>query len=219
MKRKLLAVVTVFAIAGCASINKQPIGVSTVTDLKAKSIAHTKREAPAFTSMTPGTMLVPIVGAALMFSEGKSIVDANNLKDPSESIASELMDAISTAHGAKSSSQPVVVSDDSAAKISAAGKGATPYIIDVETIAWGIMYFPKEKSRYRVMYSAKARLINTATESIVAEGFCKTIPPEDAANAPTYDELLDREAIRLKQELSSAANKCVNSFKREMLLL
>lgn len=218
MKRKLLAVVTAFAIAGCASINKQPIAVSTVADLKAKTIAHTKREAPAFASMTPGKMLFAIVGGALAISEGKSIVDANNLKDPSEAIASELMDAISTAHGAKSSSQPVVVSDDSATKISAAGKGTTPYIIDVETIHWGIMYFPKEKSRYRVMYTAKARLINTVTESIVAEGFCASIP-EDPANAPTYDELLDHEAIRLKQELSSATSKCVNSFKREMLLL
>lgn len=218
MKRKLFAFVTVFAMAGCASINKQPIGVSTVTDLKAKSVAHTKREAPAFAAMTPGKMLVAVVGGVLAISEGKTIVDANNLKDPSEAIASELMDAISAAHGAKSSSQAVVVSDDSAAKISAAGKGATPYIIDVETIHWGIMYFPKEKSRYRVMYSAKARLINTATESIVAEGFCSN-KADDAANAPTYDELLDHEAMRLKQELSVAANKCVNSFKREMLLL
>jgi hypothetical protein len=69
-----------------------------------------------------------------------------------------------------------------------------------------------------LIYTAKARLIDTQTRAVVAEGFCKRIP-ETNTNAPTYEQLLLNDAALLKQELSKAASECVRTLKTEMLSL
>ena len=69
-----------------------------------------------------------------------------------------------------------------------------------------------------MFYAAKARLINTQTKAVVAEGFCKHIP-DSSVNAPTYNELLENGAAKLKSELNAVAGVCVNSMKTQMLSL
>lgn len=218
MKKVLLVVAAAGMFSGCASINKQPIAPTATTELKGQTIAQTKRPLPDFAAMTAGKAAFALIGAALMISEGNSLIANNKVADPADAIASSLVTALESAHGAKSTEQRIAVNASDVTEISAAAGGAARFVVDVQTVNWSFGYFPSDWTHYRVIYSAKARLINTSTKATVAEGFCKRVP-ESNVSAPTYDELTANEAALLKKELSLAVEECVKTLKTEMLTL
>jgi hypothetical protein len=89
-------------------------------------------------------------------------------------------------------------------------------LLDVQTVNWGFAYFPTDWNNYRVIYSAKARLIDTKTRKVLAEGFCSRVP-EKTDDAPSHEELLANQAARLKQELEAAADHCISEFRAKVL--
>jgi len=218
MKKVLLVVAAAGIFSGCASVNKQPIAPNATTELKGQTIAQTKRPPPDFAAMTPGKAAFALIGAALMISEGNSLIAQNKVADPADAIASSLVTALQSAYGAKSTEQQIAVNASNVTEISAAAGGAARFVVDVQTINWSFGYFPTDWTHYRVIYTAKARLINTSTKATVAEGFCKRIP-ESNVGAPTYDELTSNEAALLKKQLSLAVDECVKTLKAEMLTL
>ena len=62
------------------------------------------------------------------------------------------------------------------------------------------------------MYNAHLRLIDTSTASVIVEGACYRVIPETTDNAPTYDELTENDANRLKTEIMRAAKTCIQQF-------
>jgi hypothetical protein len=81
----------------------------------------------------------------------------------------------------------------------------------VRTINWMFAYFPTAWTRYRVMYSARLRLIDVKRSQVIAEGSCSRIP-EETPNAPTFDQLVADKAALLKRELAVAAEHCARVF-------
>lgn len=216
MKKAVVLAATVLSLAGCTTIRNQPIDQKASEAIKGQTVTYAKRDAkPDFVAMTAGKAAFALVGAALMISEGNQIISSNDVPDPAVSIASELAQALEGTHQVKVMSAVTVNGD--AADLSASTAGAK-YVIDVETINWLFAYFPTDWTHYRVLYTGKARLIDTSTKQVVAEGACSR-NPEQAAGAPTYDELLADNAKRLKSELATAASECVALLKRDMLKL
>lgn len=218
MRTLTLLIASLAVFSGCATVNKQAIDKSAATSLKNQTLAHTTRKTPDFSAMTAGKAAFALVGAIAMISEGNSIVSKNNIADPADSIALGLAKSLEAAHGSRLVTPPVFVDTDDATQIVTRINGAARFVIDAKTINWSFGYFPTDWSHYRVIYSAKARLIDTQTKAVVAEGFCKRIP-ENNTNAPTYDQLLSNEAALLKHELAAAASECVKSLRAEMLSL
>jgi hypothetical protein len=218
MKSVLLAVATAAAMSGCASLKNQPIAINTTKELRGQTVAQTKRPTPDFAAMTPGKMGFALVGALLMISEGNSIIANNNVADPADAIASGLMKALESAHGTNPAGQKIAVKSTAVSDIAAAAGDTARFVIDVQTINWTLVYFSGDWTHYRVVYSAKARLINTLTKATVAEGFCARAP-ESNIGAPTYDEFIENEAAVLKKELSLVVEECVNTIKTGMLAL
>ena len=134
------------------------------------------------------------------------------MPDPADAIAAGVGQFLQKDLGSTLVTTPVAIEADDASQIANSTNGKAKFAIDVQTLNWSFGYFPTDWSHYRVIYTAKARLINVDTKAVIAEGFCKRIP-ETNANAPTYDELLANEAKVLKQELSIAASECVKSLK------
>lgn len=217
---RFAAVVSIIAISltGCASVNKQAISSKSVSEIKNQTITYTARKKPDFAAMTAGKAAFAMLGAVAMISEGNSIIANNNVPDPADAIAVGIAKALENSHGARLVTPPIPAEADEASQIVARVNGGTRYVIDAQTINWSFVYFPTDWTHYRVIYTAKARLIDAMTKEVVAEGFCKHIP-ENSANAPTYDELLANQASRLKSELATAAGVCVQSLKTEMLAL
>jgi hypothetical protein len=218
MRKLLLVVAAAAAVSGCATVNRQPIAVAAAKELSGQTVAQTRRPPPDFAAMTAGKAAFALVGAALMISEGNALIASNNVSDPADTIAANLVKALEAAHGARPTEQRIAVSATEVGDIAEAARTAARFVVDVQTINWSFGYFPTDWAHYRVIYAAKARVIDAASKSTVAEGFCKRIP-ESNANAPTYDELTGNEAARLKKELLIAAEECVKTLKSEMLAL
>jgi hypothetical protein len=215
MKKILVLVSLAMLFTGCASVNKVPMTAQTASSLKQQTLTHTTRARPDFAAITAAKASFAMVGAFAMISDGNNIVKTNDVADPANTIAAGLAKALAESHGVKVSAPAAVTSND-AAEIAAAVKDKASYVLDVQTVNWSFAYFPTDWTHYRVMYAARARLIDTATKNIVAEGACSRVPDTNV-NAPTYDQLTANSAALLKQELALAAGACVTSLKAEML--
>lgn len=215
MKKILILISFALLFTGCASVTKVPMSAQTANSLKQQTLTHTTRAKPDFAAMTAAKATFAVVGAFAMIADGNNIVKTNNVADPAEAIAAGLANALTESHGVKVSAPAAVTSND-AAEIAAAAKDKASYVLDVQTLGWSFAYFPTDWTHYRVMYSARARLIDTATKAVVAEGACSRVPQTNV-NAPTYDQLTANSAALLKQELALAAGACVASLKAEML--
>lgn len=212
-----LALVTILA-TGCTSFNKKTIETQAIESLRDQTLTYTVRDKPDFAAMTPGKAMLGLIGAIAMVSEGNSIIAKNNVPDPAVSIADGLAKALDSAHSSRVVTPPVKVDSADLSTILSAANNKARFLIDTQTVDWQITYFPTSYSKYRVGYAAKARLIDSETRTVIAEGFCRRIP-ENKELASSYEELLANDALLLKKELAIAADECVNSMKAEMLLL
>ena len=209
--RAIALLVSSAALAGCVSTATIPVSQKTATDMRGQPVAPVARKTPDFAAMTPGKAMFGLIGAGLMISEGNKIVADNKVADPAANIATELSSMLAQKHGASSSAASVTVDSDDVAKIAQSAPGAR-FIVDVQTVNWSLLYFPTNWARYRVLYTAKARIVDTQAKSVVAESFCKHIP-EDASQAPSYDDLLANEGALLKTHLAQGAKSCLDQLK------
>jgi hypothetical protein len=215
--KKVIVLVTSFTIlSGCVSTKNIQISQQNLKQLNPNNVALTTREKPSFSAMTAGKAMFALVGAAAMIAAGNEIVEDNNIEDPANYIRSEIAKELSKNYGFKiNETDPKSVKTSKASEI-AKDFPESDLVLDVETINWSFAYFPTDWDNYRVIYSAKIRLIDTKSKSIVAEGFCSRVPEEEKT-APSHEELLANKAERLKQELKIAANTCINEFKNKVL--
>ncbi|MFC4161198.1 hypothetical protein [Chitinimonas lacunae] len=217
--RTLISLLVVTTLtSGCVSINRLPLDGKLAPTLKDQVITHTVREKPSFVAMTPGSAALGILGAAAMISQGNSIIRENKVADPADSIAADVAKLLSEQHGTRFVTSPISVNSNNVAQIATAVSGKARFVVDVETLDWSFVYFPTDWSHYRVSYRARARVIDADSKTVIAEGACQRMP-DQAANAPTYDELLAAEATLLKKELALAAEACVKTLRTEMLVL
>jgi len=199
-------------LTGCVSTKNVQISPQDLKQLKENNVALTTRDKPDFAAMTAGKAMFALVGAAAMIAAGNDIVEENEINDPANYIRANLADALNESYGFSINENATKkVNSSKSAKIAKVFP-ESDLILDVETINWSFGYFPTDWDNYRVLYSAKLRLIETKTKNIVAEGFCSSVPKEDNT-APSHDELLANKAERLKQELRIAADKCIGEFK------
>jgi hypothetical protein len=217
MRKIVLIVAAAMISTGCATVTKQPMAPATGSAMKDQTPAKTARPKPSFVAMTAGKAVFGMIGALAMTSAGNDIIVNNQVPDPADEIARGLADALKTSRGARITPGVADVTAEDPAALSAAAGGAN-YILDGRTLGWSFGYFPTDWSHYRVMYTAKARLIDTASKSVVAQGNC-SLTPDSNAGAPTYAELIANNAARLKQELSLAGGRCMARLKTEMLAL
>ncbi|MBS1198793.1 MAG: hypothetical protein H6R18_2578, partial [Proteobacteria bacterium] len=175
MKKSVLLVFFVAAISGCANFNLQPIDSKATASLKGQTVTHTNREMPDFAAMTPAKAAFGLFGAAAMISEGNKIIKENNVSNPADAIALNLTKFLEEKYGARLVMPSVPVSTDDLVQIASTANGKAKLVIDVQS-GWSLAYFPTDWSHYRVMHTAKVRLIDTESKILVAEGFCKRIP-------------------------------------------
>jgi len=208
----LVAVLT--SISGCTTLESRAISGKAVEDISQKTVAYTSRAKPDFAAMTPGKAMFGLIGSAMMIAEGNQLVADNNLPDPANVISDSLVGELEGGFGAKRAPAVKVTGDD-VAQIAAAAQGTARYVVDTQTIQWIVAYFPSDFTRYRLIYSARARLIDTQSKTVVAEGFCRRVP-DNVANAPSYDALVARGAALLKTRLNAVGKDCFNDIRAHM---
>jgi hypothetical protein len=214
----MLAALVAVLLTGCVSIEKKTMDAQALGAIRNQTVAHTARDMPDFSEMTPAKATLGLIGAGMMISEGNKTVAMNRIADPAIAVADALLNGMQSVQGAQRIAAPIRIDSEEPARIAELAKGKARYVLDVRTLMWQMMYFPTDWTHYQVMYTAKARLIDVDAKSVVAEGFCKQLPDSNA-NAPTFDEMLALNAARLKAINAANARACAESLGRDMLAL
>jgi hypothetical protein len=203
-------------LVGCVSTKNVKADMGMLRSDRPATVTVSARKKPDFGAMTAGKAAFGLIGAAAMIKAGNDIVEENGVEDPAAYIGAELAKSLTESLGVQ-----FVENGGKLAESGEAGDLAKVYdnahlLLDVQTINWSFVYFPTDWNSYRVIYSAKLRLVDTRTGKLQAEGFCARVP-EKSAGSPSRDQLLADHAALLKSELKVAADYCIGQFKANVL--
>jgi hypothetical protein len=219
-----LIVLFTLIVNGCVAVRDLPIDQSIIPTLRGQSVITVKRTMPGFSAMTADRMaagsLFGVVGGAVagasMIRSGNTLIRENNIPDPAYEIAERIARAMETKYSITYAGiGKAEISDDDVSKLAALYK-TNSFVLDIRTLNWGFLYYPLYWTKYRLIYAARMRLIDTNSAGVLAEGSCYTLG-DKVDSAPTYEELLDNGASRLKAEIEDAVIDCVQEFSTKYL--
>jgi hypothetical protein len=214
----LCVAVLSLGFTACVSTQKVPLSSEQTSSLRGQTVVASQHAKPTFAAVTPGKAAFGMVGAAAMIAEGNAQIRNNQVPDPAERIGHELAAALASKLGMRVVPDGGrITSGDQAATVAREHPEAR-YVVDVRTINWSCAYYPFGWASYRVIYSAKLRLIDTQTAAVLCEGFFARVP-DDQSQAFSYDGLMSNNAAGLKAELGKAAQEAIVFFKGEILKL
>jgi hypothetical protein len=221
MKLSILLAIAMSA-AGCAE--QRGLTSDALASLKGRQLTTTVRRPPAlFLNIPEAYWLLWRPSVLGMAMAGERFVSENAIVDPAFQIARTLGDGLGQGFGLRPSPPVLDAVDDEPTK----GRQPIPagdLILEVWTDNWSLEPFPYEDSRFRVRYVVNMRLVDArgkhpvggAWAEVLAQASC-TCVSEDASLAPSYDELVADHAHRVKSELDTAAEFCVEDFRSKIL--
>jgi hypothetical protein len=205
-----------YTLSGCVSTKTVAVDRGVLAGFHGASIVTSQREKPSFAANTAGKAMFGAIGAVAAISSGNALVRDNEIPDPAVHIRDALLTDLLRDEGLTKVDNSATTDTMDVAQLAKQYSNAD-LVLDIQTINWSFWYFPTDFSHYKVMYSAKLRLIDTKHAKLIADSFCARIP-EKTPDAPTRAELLDDNAAGLKKQLAMAADYCVNEFRSKALL-
>ncbi|WP_207062984.1 hypothetical protein [Motiliproteus sp. SC1-56] len=216
MIKNVVLLVAALTLVGCAGTQNIAMQPDSFAANKPKTITTATREKPSFSAMTASKGAFALVGAIASISAGNDLIEQNQVEDPAVYIGDALASILEKHFALQRVDNNSAVLEDATPAAIAARYPMSDLVVDVQTLNWSFIYFPTDWDNYRVIYTAKLRLVDTRANEMVAEGFCKRIPEQDE-NSPSYDELVANDAQRLKDELKLAAEHCIREFQTKVL--
>lgn len=216
MSKTVLVLLGALVLTGCVSTKNIQADATGLRSGEYRTITVTSRESPSFSAMTAGKAGFGLLGAAAMISAGNTIVRENDVEDPAVYIGRELSAALSEKLTVQVNGNGGALAKSGDPKRLADMYPDSDLLLDVQTINWSFAYFPTDWNNYRVIYSAKLRLVDTRSKKLLAEGFCARVP-DQTKDSPSRDQLLADKAARLKSELRIAADQCIPEFASKVL--
>lgn len=216
MKSTILALVAAVFVTGCVSTKTIPMDTASVVASQPQTVTVSQRATPDFAAMTATRGALGVFGAAAMVSEGNKLIEAKQVRDPAGYIGNAIAETLASQMELRQVDLGVVGTETRKASELAQEYSQADLLVDVETVNWNFSYFPTQFTKYRVVYNAKLRIIDTRSEAEVAGGYCHRVMGEPNA-APSYEELLANEAQLLKEKLQRAADECIDEFQKTVL--
>jgi hypothetical protein len=213
------------ASTACVSTKTVPLDAVASDALSGKTVVLAKRGIADFAIISvknslPGALFGPIggaVAAASAIATGNELVRTNHIADPAEDSGAAILDVLAAKYR-------LIVRDAGGAQVHGRQSDeiikaypGVDLVLDVETVNWTAIYFGGDWSHYGLIYRAKLRLIDARTAKLVAEASCVR-KPEKQPDSPTYDQLLQDGAARLKSLSSAASNACRDELRSKLLL-
>lgn len=216
----LMWLVLAGVLAGCASA-RIALDPRVRESLPAASVVHVvayPTDAPPLMTakaMAAGSLFGGIGGAVVgvrAASVGKDLMAKHKVVDDlSTQLASKLSDELGrTLPNLKRATS--VPSGQEVEDLRRAG--LRPYVVDVRG-AGMIMYYLSNLARYRLVYSGRARLVDTENGRVVWQGVCDNKGPEDAAQGPTLDELEADDGVAYRRLLGDATAACATDLLKQ----
>ncbi len=161
-----------------------------------------------------GSLFGPIGGAVVGIRAaalGKELMARNNVEDLSLQLASklgeELKATLPNLIGATRSPAGQEVEDLQKA-------GLRPLVLDVRS-GGNIMYYASNFARYRLLYGARVRLVDTEQGRVLWQGVCKLTGADEPAQSPTLDELEAADGVAYRRLITEAISVCATDVLKQ----
>ena len=211
-----MSIILSFMFLGCAPFQRVPLSKDAEVKVKGKTCEISRYEKIDFHASTAAKAALGPLFAGLSTSAGNEIVAKNNIEDPayyiSQEIAGILKERFDVTFLPFSGEVSKVNDLDTIGKIYNKGD----YILDVRTTFWGFAYFPGAWTKYKILYGAHLRIIETKSKKVLAEDLYFR-QDDDSSKAPTYDDLVNNNAEGIKKELRKSADEAILFFKNNAL--
>jgi hypothetical protein len=93
-------------------------------------------------------------------------------------------------------------------------------VLDIRTAQWGITRVtlgnPTNADHFAGMYSGTLRLVDARSKTVIAEATCESVPV-DSQDMFTFDDLLKNDGAQLRNEITSAADYCIDDYTKRVL--
>ena len=204
----------VISLSGCAT-KLDTVAMQDVSSLKtvSGSLKTVSEPAPDLLHSQSSKAGFGLLGAAANISAGKKLVEKGVLTDPSLTVEAKLSDYIASRSGLTKSS---AMTYETRKEVPDVPTNEGGYVVDAETVVWGLNYFPLGWTSYQTYYTGNVRLIDPEGE-VVAATNCEYKYPETKEESPEYDVLVSGGGVVMQENLQLLANKCVEKFKSETL--
>ena len=217
MRNRSFALLFAALLSGCVTVSNTPLTQQASEQLQNKTLTVVHYPVSDFSAFTAGKAMFGLIGAAEMISAGNKIVKEDQIPDPDVRIGDELAQRLASERNMHIIATDKVAASDSPSALASTYQGAD-LLLDVKTLSWMFVYYPTDWSHYKVVYSARVRLIDTSSKEILAETACKTVQGDDKL-PPTREQLLDDHGALLKSYLNKGADACVNVLAKNLLRL
>lgn len=215
--KKIVFSVLVLALSGCASVKNTQLAPDDRAALNNKKVLIVEHEKPSFVAMTPGKAAFALVGALAAMNAGNSLVEEKHLIDPTVTVGQSLETKLAERYSMQVSTYKDKVKTDDTKTVSKFANG-DDYVLYLNTNGWGFMYHGLNLSDYRFDFRVNMRLIDTASQSVVAEGTCSY--PKSKNKDPelvSYDTLVANDAAYLKKQIADGSEFCSNYLMANVL--
>jgi hypothetical protein len=170
---------------------------------------------PSMTMLTAGKAAFGALGGLMMMGDGDKLVHSFGLTDPAIAISAGLTPLVAaryqTAGTVALAGQP-----DNDRDLLAKAAGNQGLVVDVETRTWLVNYFAFDWGHYRLMYNARARLIDGKTGKEVHRIDCD-FDTSDAPNRPDFDTMTANNGAILKDWMAQASAACTTTLGNKLL--
>jgi len=206
----ILLMMAVVAVSGCSTIKTNELTHMEAQQLNDKSLAYTKyNRLQDFPAQTAVTVQFGLLGVSSAISSGNTMMRNNKITDPALDIAQALAKKLSDKHKVKVVQNEQVIPLNSDVKSIVSQYPGSDYILDVKTANWSSIYFPSDWNNYRIIYNGHARLIDTSSQTVIAEVLCTSNPEfKNTDLAPSYEAL--ESGVGIRSELAKAIDFCVD---------
>lgn len=207
--------VAMAAVAGVANAGVKATPIAAVEG--PETIAYGALRPGAFFAASSGRNILigGLLGALVDMSDGKNIVEKNEIGDPAEPMARNLAFQLADLRGATVDDRLLALERMKAPQIATAG-GSARYVVSTLTTQRSIMWHSLGWNRYRVYYMAGMNVVDTRTQKVALADGCKWNSDKNGApmpdGAPTRASLLDNKAALLKTVFDEAGQACEAQF-------
>ena len=216
---KTLAVCSCAALfAGCAL---PTLDQGAINALQGKTVVRVVPPTPRMAMTTPAAAAVlgfGLVGGATAAASGAKPggVSPLDLPDPSLAIAAKLAKQLDQRYGTRTVDPVINQPISGFPELVRLAQPLAEYSLEVSTFNMNMAYYLTEPSRYRILFTTVANLIDNKTQKSVATGVC-VHQPADTTVAATYDEMLANNGERAKHDLAAGAEFCAQQLQQDML--
>lgn len=211
MIKNLCVVSLAIMMTACTTMQEvKPDPAATLPDLSGRSLTVTYHQRPSFsvTTATQAYLLGVLWSYVAGRSAGNELVNQDNLKDPSRTIARRFANELEQKRGVIVN--PKVVPTD-AERESALMALGPDLVLDVNTEAWHIQYIPMHWMHYHVELSTQLLLLDAKNKRVLLMSTCEQ-SDDMSDQSPTYDELMANNGELIKQTLTRYGNACFDQL-------